>query len=115
MPQPPQEIGISAVTIGDIRVGLALLPNGRRKSLLTTIADIMFQEDFGESCVPYDAAAAEQYAAIVASRTRAGRLISVEDVQVAAIARSAGLALATRNTKDFAGIDGLALVNPWDA
>ena len=111
---PADEIWISAVTIGEIRLGLALLPTGRRKALLTAIADTMFREDFAESCLPYDAAAAEHYAPIVSSRTRAGRPISVEDAQVAAIARSAGLALATRNTKDFAGIDGLELVNPWD-
>jgi predicted nucleic acid-binding protein len=113
--QPPEEIWISAVTIGEIRLGLALLPNGRRKSHLTAIADTMFREDFGDSCLPYDAAAAEQYAAIVSRRTRAGHPISVEDAQVAAIARSAGLALATRNTKDFTDVDDLVLVNPWDA
>ena len=112
--QRADELWISAITVGEIRLGLALLTAGRRKTLLTGIADTMFREDFDDSCLPYDAAAAEEYAAIVSNRTRAGRPISVEDAQVAAIARSAGLALATRNTKDFSGIDGLELVNPWD-
>ena len=112
--QRADELWISAITVGEIRLGLALLAAGRRKTLLTGIADTMFREDFDDSCLPYDAAAAEEYAAIVSNRTRAGRPISVEDAQVAAIARSAGLALATRNTKDFSGIDGLELVNPWD-
>jgi len=39
----------------------------------------------------------------------------VEDAQIAAIARAGGLTLATRNTKDFRDIEGLTLVNPWEA
>jgi hypothetical protein len=35
------------------------------------------------------------------------------DAQIGAIARSRGLALATRNVKDFAGCD-LELINPWE-
>jgi predicted nucleic acid-binding protein len=57
--------------------------------------------------------AAAEYARIVAIRTRAGRPISVEDAQIAAIARAGGLTLATRNTKDFSDIDELPLVDPW--
>jgi predicted nucleic acid-binding protein len=45
---------------------------------------------------------------------RVGRPVSVEDAQIAAIARSAGLTLATRNVSDFDGIDGVPVVNPWD-
>jgi hypothetical protein len=39
----------------------------------------------------------------------------VEDAQTAAIAPNAGLTLATRNIRDFQGIDGLHLANPWEA
>jgi predicted nucleic acid-binding protein len=59
--------------------------------------------------------AASEYASIVAKRTRQGSPISVEDAQIAAIAVTGGLVLATRNTRDFAGIQGLTLVNPWIA
>lgn len=51
--------------------------------------------------------------AIVSTRTRAGRLISVEDAQIAAIALTHRMQLATRNTTDFELIDGLEIVNPW--
>jgi len=57
--------------------------------------------------------AARYYARIVSARTRAGRPISVEDAQTAAIALAHRLPLATRNITDFELIDGLDVVNPW--
>jgi len=113
--QPAADLWISAVTVAEIRLGLALLPEGQRKRNLTDRAEAMLREDFGEGCLAFDAAAAAEYAAIVAHRTGLGRPISVEDAQIAAIARAGGLTLATRNTKDFGDIEGLTLVNPWEA
>lgn len=111
--QPAADVWLSAVTVGEIRLGIALLPDGQRKERLAGLADAMIQEDLSDRCLPYDVLAAAEYAGIVATRTRLGRPISVEDAQIAAIARSAGLTLATRNTKDFSDIDELPLVNPW--
>ena len=107
------DLWISAITVAEIRLGIALLPEGKRKNLLTDLAEQTFQEDFPEQCLPFDCEAAREYALIVAERNRKGSPVSVEDAQIAAVARTAGLTLATRNTKDFSGIQGLALVNPW--
>lgn len=110
---PADEVWISAVTAGEIRLGIALLPDGQRKARLAGLAESMLEEDFAERCLPYDLAAAAEYADIVAGRSRLGRPIAVEDAQIAAIARSSGLTLATRNTRDFSDIHGLDVVNPW--
>jgi len=40
-----------------------------------------------------------------------GKPISVEDAQIASIARANRLSLATRNGKDFANIEGLVVLN----
>lgn len=112
--QLESDIWINAVTVAEIQLSIALLPQGKRKTLLAELAEAMFQEDFCDSVLPFDFSAATEYASIVATRTRAGRPISVEDAQIAAIARTSGLKLATRNTRDFSAIKGLALVNPWD-
>ena len=112
--RPAVDIWISAVTVAEIRLGIALLPDGQRKELLAGLAEAMFQEDFSDCCLPFDFSAAAEYASIVATRTRQGRPISVEDAQIAAIARTGDLTLVTRNTKDFSGLDGLILVNPWN-
>lgn len=111
--QNQDEMWISAITQAEIRLGLALLPEGQRSRRLAFAAKVMFEEDFGERCLPFDAEAAEHYARIVAARSRQGRPISVEDAQVAAIALNHTLTLATRNGKDFALIEGLVVVDPW--
>lgn len=112
--QPDDEVWVSAVTVGEIQLGVALLPQGRRKQLLTKIADQMLKEEFSEKCLPFDFEAAGEYSKIVASRNHQGRPVTVEDAQIAAIAITADIVLATRNTKDFLGIAGLKLINPWE-
>jgi len=113
--QPDDEVWISAVTVGEIRLGIELLPEGRRKQILTKIADQMFKQEFSERCLPFDFEAAGEFAKIIASRKHKGKPITVEDAQIAAIAITADITLATRNIKDFSDIEGLELVNPWEA
>lgn len=110
--QTPQAVWVSAISRAEIELGLALMPSSERQRRLHSAALAMFEEDFAGRCLPFDTAAASHYARLVAERTRQGRPISVEDAQIAAIALAHGLALATRNTRDFEGID-LTVVNPW--
>lgn len=105
----------SAVTQAEILTGIALLPAGQRRTALATAAEQMFEQDFADNCLAFDAAAAKHYAVLAAARTRQGQPISTEDAQIAAIALAAGLTVATRNTKDFENIEGLTLANPWQA
>ena len=113
--QAAQTLYISAVTLAEIELGLALMPAGKRQARLAAAARTMFEEDFFGRCLPFDAESASHYARIVAMRTRMGRPISVEDAQIAAIALARGMRLATRNTADFAHIDALPLIDPWNA
>jgi len=69
--------------------------------------------EFHGRCLAFDESAASRYAALVAARVRAGRPISVEDAQIAAMALTAGFVLATRNAGDFEEIDGLTVADPW--
>lgn len=104
---------VTAITQAEILLGIALLPEGKRKNELTVAAEAMFSEDFAGRCLPFDEASAEHYARVVSERRRSGRSITTEDAQIASIALSRRCALATRNTKDFLHIDGLTLHNPW--
>lgn len=105
----------SAVTQAEILTGIALLPAGKRRTALAEAAEQMFDHDFASHCLAFDAAAAKNYAVIVATRTRQGQPISTEDAQIAAIALANGLMMVTRNTKDFENIAALTLANPWQA
>lgn len=104
---------ISAITRAEILLGVALLPAGRRRDHLAMAAEQMFDEDFAGRSLAFDDACAAEYALLVAGRTRQGRAISTEDGQIAAIARVHALPLATRNGKDFAGINALTVLDPW--
>jgi predicted nucleic acid-binding protein len=111
--QPAGEFYTSAISRAEIELGLMLMPPGKRQEALGRAARAMFDEDFAGRCLPFDEDAARRYGRIVAARTRAGRPISVEDAQIAAIALACPMLLATRNTADFELIDGLEVVNPW--
>lgn len=105
---------VSAITRAEILLGIALLPAGKRRNDLAVAAEQMFNEDFSGHSLAFDGNCATEYALLVAERARKGYTISTEDGQIAAIALSHGLPLAARNGKDFKGIEGLTLLNPWE-
>jgi len=109
------EAQVSAITQAEISLGIALLPDGKRRDALATAARQMFEEDFAARCLPFDSLAAEHFARLVAERRRIGRPITTQDAQIAAIALANNMPLATRNIDDFKAIPNLALVDPWNA
>lgn len=102
----------SAITRAEIELGLALLPEGKRKQTLTMVVRDVFDK-FPQRCLPFEEMAAAHYGKVVASRIQTGQPISVEDAQISSIALASGLRLATRNEKDFKNISELVVLNPW--
>ncbi|MEJ7137277.1 type II toxin-antitoxin system VapC family toxin [Amphibiibacter pelophylacis] len=111
--RPGATLYCSSITQGEILLGIALMPLGKRRSGLAGQAEAMFKADFAGRCLTFDARAAVHYALLVAHRQQAGRPISTEDAQIAATAIAADMPVVTRNSKDFEGIDGLSVINPW--
>jgi predicted nucleic acid-binding protein len=109
--QKAEERFTTAITLSEIRYGTERLPESCRKAALRSISDEVFAAFRGQ-ILSFDAAAAEQYAAVVVARDAAGSPISAFDAQIAAICRAHGAVLATRNVKDFEGL-GIKLVDPW--
>ncbi len=101
----------TAVSEAEIIYGITILPHGRRKRELETAAQGVFALLDGR-IFPFDSAAAREFAHIVADRRSAGRPINDFDAQIAAITRSRGMSLATRDVKDFA-TTGVQLIDPW--
>jgi len=88
------------------------LPDGVRKTALQRSIKGLFEEDLAQRVLPFDGPATHAYAAIAAHRRQRGRPISQFDALIAAITRSRGATLATRNQRDFDNC-GIAVINPW--
>jgi toxin FitB len=110
--QPLEAAFTTTITEAELLYGIARLPEGGRRSSLETAILRLLAERFSGRILPFDSAAAQEFADIAAGCRRLGRPISEPDARIAAIARSRSAALATRNVRDF--IDcGIELVNPW--
>ena len=110
--QPAASLYTTSITEAEILHGLLLLPAGRRRRALEEAARAMFAEDFEARILGFGSDAALPYAQIASDRRRAGRAISHFDAQIAAVARTTGAIVATRNAEDFDGC-GVTVVNPW--
>ena len=102
----------SAIGEAELRYGVAILPAGRRQTALASAIEAILLEDFHERILAFDSGAARAYADMAAARRAAGRTVSPADCQIAAIARSRDLTVATRNVRDFESFD-VEVVDPW--
>ena len=106
-------VAITATTAAELLHGVARLPDGARKSGLADAIREMLDGPLRGNVLAFDRDAASDYGEIVAAREAAGRPISIADAQIAAICRSRGATLGTRNVRDFESV-GVTVVNPWD-
>lgn len=110
--QPRPSLFVTTITEAEIRLGIAIKSEGRRRSDLRSATDRVFGELFRARVLPFDREAASAYAEIAANRRAQGKPISEADCQIAAITRTRGAAIATRNVKDFKGC-GVEIIDPW--
>ena len=110
--QPPDLLFTTSVCQAEILSGIAVLPQGRRRAGLQMAALAMFREDFAGRILAFDSEAAVIYAELFAARRSAGRPAATADLMIAAIARTRGASLVTRDTGGFEEC-GLTLIDPW--
>ncbi len=110
--QARSTVFVTAVTEAEIRTGVVLLPDGERRRRLAVLAERAFRVLMAGHILPFDSDAAQAYAVIAAARRAAGRPISHADCQIAAIARSRGASVATRDVDGFHGC-GVDVIDPW--
>lgn len=111
---PPESVWTTSVTVFEVRLGLEILAEGRRRRLLEEAFAKTLEADFESRILPFDEKAAQAAGRIAAERRRAGRPVEIRDIQIAGIVNARKGTLATRNTRHFEGC-GLMLVNPWSA
>ena len=112
--QDARHLFLTTVSEAELLYGVAIMPAGRRRNTLEASMTRWLDLGFAERILPFDSAAARTYAEIASGRRRAGRPIGEADCQIAAISRSRGAVLVTRNVRDFEGT-GVDVVDPWTA
>lgn len=106
------EMCTTAITVAELKAGVAILPEGIRKQRLSEGLDGYVLAAFGNNILAFDTGCTGAFAAITAAMRMKGRSIGFADCQIAAIAMTHGLAVATRDTQPFADA-GVKVVNPW--
>lgn len=111
--QEPASLFLSTIVFAELWFGAQLVREPvRREGLLQAIARI--RSEYSGRILVFGETASELYGRITAARQLAGRPIETKDAIIAAICMAHDATLATRNVRDFAGLD-LALVNPFEA
>ena len=104
---------LSVLTLGEIRKGIALLPDASRRVVLEAWLDSDLILRFDGRILPIDRAVADRWGRLAADAAAAKSLLPVIDGLLAATAIDQNLTLVTRNTKDIA-VTGVPVFNPWN-
>jgi len=105
---------LSVLTVGEIRKGLAGIPQSKRRTRLETWLEVDLQARFAGRIVPIDAAIADRWGVIAADAKRSGTTMSVIDGLLAATALHHNLTVVSRNAPDFTNAQ-VQILNPWEA
>ncbi len=111
--QPAESVWITSITLFEARLGLALLPKGRRQRALEVAFGRLLEHDLENRVLDFDSAAATEAASLAAERQKAGRPVDMRDTQIAGIALARRATLATRNVRHFADLK-VPVVDPWE-
>ena len=104
---------LTSVSVAELYRGIALLPEGRRKSDLKSETDKLLETLFSTRVLSFDLAAAHIYAQVSSRAKLGGFEISFADGQIASIALTHGFAVATRDVAPFQAA-GVTVINPWE-
>jgi predicted nucleic acid-binding protein len=103
---------LSVLTLGEIRKGVGMLAEGKRRTRLETWIDVELSARFSGRILPVDLGVADRWGVLAADAKRKGRPLAVIDGLLAATALEYNLTVVSRNANDFANTQ-VAVVNPW--
>ena len=104
---------LSTISLAELRFGIAVLPEGKRRDTLHSSLERRILPLFAGRILSFDDTASQAYATLRASARAAGQAIAPADGYIAAIAATHGFAIATRDTSPFEAA-GLVVINPWE-
>jgi predicted nucleic acid-binding protein len=109
---PSSELYTTAITEAEMRYGALRRHEGKKKRELEELVEKIFSKRFAGHILPFDSDAARMFPFILIEMQRQGRTYSISDAQIAAIARSHGATVATRDTGGFTH-SGVPTIDPW--
>lgn len=112
--QPPDELAVSSISIGEIQKGGSEMVPGGRRTVLSEWLDAWVMVRFEDRSIPVDVPIAREWGRRVGESLRAGRALSFADGLLLATAAIRQLVVVTRNERDFRG-HGVDVLNPWRA
>jgi predicted nucleic acid-binding protein len=109
---PPEDVWTTSVSVFEVRFGLALMPDGRRRRDLADAFEALLETDLQGRVASVDVAAADAAATLAADRRRIGRSVDFRDTLIAGVAVARRAGVATRNVRHFQDI-GISVIDPW--
>ena len=107
-----RDLWISVIVIHELRYGISILDEGRRRTELNMwLSEIM--DRFKGRVLSLDQQSSELSASLRAQARRNGRTLNLPDALIAGTAATRAMTLMTRNVRDFRGLD-IDIVNPWE-
>lgn len=111
--QMVETLYLSVITVAELRYGLAIMPEGKRRTIYQQRLETEVLTAFAGRVVPFDLDASAAYANLMAQAKAEGKAIGRADGYIAASAAARGLMVATRDTAPFEAA-GLCVINPWE-
>ena len=111
--QAIETLYLSAVTVAELRFGVASMPQGRRRSVYHERLEREVLPAFTGRVLPFDLDASQAYASLMARARRDGKALGMADGYIAATASSRALTVATRDVEPYLAAR-VKVINPWE-
>ena len=111
--QPLETLYLSAITVAELRFGVASLAAGKRRDALHDDLESRALPLFTGRVLAFDMTASRAYADLMAGARSAGLAIGKADGFIAATAVANRMMVATRDTTPFEAA-GVSVINPWE-
>ncbi len=110
--QAVETLFISAITIAELRFGIAAMPSGRRQTILRDRLEGEVLPHFSGRILSFDLTTSQFHSELMARARAFGKAIGTADGYIAATAATNGLTISTRDTSPFEAA-GVKVINPW--
>ncbi len=100
---------VDSVILGEIALGILVLPRGRKRAQLERWFDAVADRI---DCLAWDAPTSRRWAQLVADLRKKGQTLPVLDSMIAATALAHSLTVATHNVRDFQKA-GVPVLDPF--